>query len=280
MSKPVTIDRPASARGWGLRGTAAATIGARLSFENVSLFFGDIEAVCDVSFDLEPGEIVCLLGPSGCGKSTLLRLAAGVERPQAGRVLLDRFEPWLQIERERHGAELVTHVAALLAVLGALASSACSGPQRATDTVVYASGADLESELQLSFEGAASGVETAGGAPEGAPPAGLGARQLHSLEELPGLSGDERPVRADVVVVAGPEEVVQHRGDPVLEPLFSQERATYGDLLNPTKVMAHCPPILRAAKMLSASIAQSGTLPKGLAALVSLRVAAINGCPF
>jgi alkylhydroperoxidase family enzyme len=54
----------------------------------------------------------------------------------------------------------------------------------------------------------------------------------------------------------------------------------YGDVLNPTKVMAHCPPILRAAKALSASIAQSGTLPKGLASLVSLRVAAINGCPF
>ena len=68
--------------------------------------------------------------------------------------------------------------------------------------------------------------------------------------------------------------------DPILKELFAKERATYGELLNPTKVMAHCPPILRAAKMLSASIAESGTLPKGLAALVSLRVAGINGCPF
>ena len=76
------------------------------------------------------------------------------------------------------------------------------------------------------------------------------------------------------------KELDDARGDPILEPLFSQERATYGDLLNPTKVMAHCPPILRAAKMLSASIAQSGTLPGALVALVSLRVAAINGCPF
>ena len=75
-------------------------------------------------------------------------------------------------------------------------------------------------------------------------------------------------------------EIEDGRGDAILEELFAKERATYGDLLNSTKVMAHCPPILRAAKMLGASIAQSGTLPKGLAELVSLRVAAINGCPF
>ena len=62
--------------------------------------------------------------------------------------------------------------------------------------------------------------------------------------------------------------------------LFAKERAAFGDLLNPTKVLAHCPPILRAAKMLSASIAQSGRLPKGIAELVYLRVASINGCPF
>jgi alkylhydroperoxidase family enzyme len=76
------------------------------------------------------------------------------------------------------------------------------------------------------------------------------------------------------------KEIVDAGGDAILDELFAKERATYGDLLNPTKVMAHCPPILRAAKMLSASIAQSGTLPAGLTALVSLRVAAINGCPF
>lgn len=74
--------------------------------------------------------------------------------------------------------------------------------------------------------------------------------------------------------------IVDAGGDPVLEDLFAKERAAFGDLLNPTKVMAHCPPILRAAKLLGASIAQSGTLPKGLAELVYLRVASINGCPF
>jgi alkylhydroperoxidase family enzyme len=75
-------------------------------------------------------------------------------------------------------------------------------------------------------------------------------------------------------------EIDDDRGDPILKELFARERAQYGDVLNPSRVMAHCPPILRAAKALSASIAESGTLPKGLASLVSLRVAAINGCPF
>ena len=75
-------------------------------------------------------------------------------------------------------------------------------------------------------------------------------------------------------------EIDDAGGDAKLEELFAKEREAFGDLLNPTKVMAHCPPILRAAKMLSASIAQSGTLPRGLANLISLRVAGINGCPF
>jgi alkylhydroperoxidase family enzyme len=75
-------------------------------------------------------------------------------------------------------------------------------------------------------------------------------------------------------------EINESGHDPILEELFAKERKAFGELLNPTKVMAHCPPILRAAKLLGASIAESGKLPKGLASLVSLRVAAINGCPF
>lgn len=76
------------------------------------------------------------------------------------------------------------------------------------------------------------------------------------------------------------KEIEDSQGDATLEEMFAKERDTFGELLNPTKVLAHCPSILRAAKMLGASIAASGTLPKGLAALVSLHVAAINGCPF
>lgn len=54
--------------------------------------FDGTVAVSGVSLDVGPGEICCLLGPSGCGKSTTLRIAAGVERQQTGRVLVDGTE--------------------------------------------------------------------------------------------------------------------------------------------------------------------------------------------
>ena len=78
-------------RGTG-RGKAAVTFAARLSFENVSRRYGDTLALDQVSLDIAPSEVLCLLGPSGCGKSTLLRIAAGVERPSSGRVLIDGQE--------------------------------------------------------------------------------------------------------------------------------------------------------------------------------------------
>ena len=75
-------------------------------------------------------------------------------------------------------------------------------------------------------------------------------------------------------------EIEEDGGDPTLAEVFRRQREMFGDLLNPTKVMAHCPPILRAAGALGAAIEQSGQLPKGLLPLVYLRVATLNGCPF
>ncbi len=75
-------------------------------------------------------------------------------------------------------------------------------------------------------------------------------------------------------------EIEEDGGDPTLKAVFDKEREAFGGLLNTTKVMAHCPPILRAAKLLGASIEQSGQLPKDLPPLIYLRVASINGCPF
>jgi alkylhydroperoxidase family enzyme len=68
--------------------------------------------------------------------------------------------------------------------------------------------------------------------------------------------------------------------DPILRDVFAKEEETFGFLLNTTKVQAHCPPIMKAAKQLSASVEKSGLLPPELLSLVYLRVALINGCPF
>lgn len=74
------------------RGRAAAAFAARLTFEDVRRWYGDAHALRGVSLDIAPGEVVCLLGPSGCGKTTLLRVAAGIEKPSSGRVLINDQE--------------------------------------------------------------------------------------------------------------------------------------------------------------------------------------------
>ena len=79
-----------------------------LALEGVTLRYGSVLALADLSAAVRSGEILCLLGPSGSGKSTLLRLVAGVERPTAGRILLDGREvagprTFLEPERRRVG---------------------------------------------------------------------------------------------------------------------------------------------------------------------------------
>jgi len=61
---------------------------ASVTFENVVKQFGEVTAVNDVSYRVEPGTLVTLLGPSGCGKTTMLRLVAGLEMATAGRILI------------------------------------------------------------------------------------------------------------------------------------------------------------------------------------------------
>ncbi|MBV9010200.1 MAG: ABC transporter ATP-binding protein [Verrucomicrobia bacterium] len=66
---------------------------SKLSIENVSKSFrsraGQVQALDRVSLNVAEGEFVCLVGASGCGKSTLLNIIAGLEKPDAGRVLAD-----------------------------------------------------------------------------------------------------------------------------------------------------------------------------------------------
>ncbi|WP_244464753.1 ABC transporter ATP-binding protein [Martelella endophytica] len=62
---------------------------ARLRFENIRHGYDHRDVISDVTLEAHPGEVLCLLGPSGSGKSTLLRIAAGLEMPRGGRLLID-----------------------------------------------------------------------------------------------------------------------------------------------------------------------------------------------
>jgi len=57
-----------------------------LSVENVSLSFGGVRAVSDVSFDIRKGEIRAIIGPNGAGKTSMLNVINGFYQPQEGRI--------------------------------------------------------------------------------------------------------------------------------------------------------------------------------------------------
>ncbi|WP_433333490.1 ABC transporter ATP-binding protein [Spirillospora sp. CA-294931] len=65
----------------------------KIEFRGVGKVFalggGEFAAVGDVSLGIADREFVTVVGPSGCGKSTLLNIAAGLEEPTSGRVLID-----------------------------------------------------------------------------------------------------------------------------------------------------------------------------------------------
>ena len=61
---------------------------ASVTFDKVTKIYGEVVALHEVSFTVEPGNLVTLLGPSGCGKTTTLRLIAGLEMPTNGRILI------------------------------------------------------------------------------------------------------------------------------------------------------------------------------------------------
>jgi len=66
--------------------------------------FGEFVALNGVDLDVPTGELVAILGPSGCGKTTLLRIIAGLETPDAGRVVLQgRDATELTVQQRRVG---------------------------------------------------------------------------------------------------------------------------------------------------------------------------------
>ncbi len=60
-----------------------------LSAQNLDVFYGDVQAVWDVSFDVAQGEVVTLIGANGAGKTTILKTLCGLLAPRRGRIFFE-----------------------------------------------------------------------------------------------------------------------------------------------------------------------------------------------
>ena len=62
-----------------------------IEIRDVHKSFGHVHAVCGVSLDVHPAEVVVIIGPSGSGKSTLLRCINRLEHADSGTIIVDGF---------------------------------------------------------------------------------------------------------------------------------------------------------------------------------------------
>ncbi|MYH90403.1 MAG: ATP-binding cassette domain-containing protein, partial [Gammaproteobacteria bacterium] len=90
-----------------------------LKVENVTMRFGGVAAVEDVSLSVDQGEMLGFIGPNGAGKTTLMRIITGVLRPQTGRVLFrgEDVTRWPVDRRIRAGLALAQQIVKPLASL-------------------------------------------------------------------------------------------------------------------------------------------------------------------
>jgi branched-chain amino acid transport system ATP-binding protein len=74
-----------------------------LEIKNIDVFYGDVQVIWDVAFEVREGEVVALIGANGAGKSTTLKTISGILRPRKGEVVFNgdaihRTEPYKLIE--------------------------------------------------------------------------------------------------------------------------------------------------------------------------------------
>jgi ABC-2 type transport system ATP-binding protein len=84
--------------------------------ENLTKFYGDVQALDGVSFDIDAGEIVGLLGPNGAGKTTVMKTLTGYLQPGGGIVRID-------------GLDILTHAREIQARIGYLPENAPLYPE-------------------------------------------------------------------------------------------------------------------------------------------------------
>lgn len=80
-----------------------------LSLQKINKTFSGVHALRDVDFDVEPGEVLCLVGENGSGKSTLIKVLSGVYKPDSGRIVLrdSAKESWGPADATAGGIDVI-----------------------------------------------------------------------------------------------------------------------------------------------------------------------------
>ena len=68
-------------------------MGAGIQADGLTMTYGDLKAVDNVSFEVRAGEFFGLLGPNGAGKTTALEMVEGLRKPKSGTVRIDGMDP-------------------------------------------------------------------------------------------------------------------------------------------------------------------------------------------
>jgi len=98
---------PVIAQGTTPKGSPSTTA---ISVQNLSKSFGRNEVLKDISLEIAPAEVVCVIGPSGSGKSTLLRCVDMLETPTTGRIFVgtdEMTDPDVDVDRVRRRIGMV-----------------------------------------------------------------------------------------------------------------------------------------------------------------------------
>ncbi|MGJ3238414.1 MAG: ABC transporter ATP-binding protein [Anaerolineae bacterium] len=97
-----------------------------IQVENISKWYGDFQAVKDLSFDVQPGEIFAVLGPNGAGKSTSIRMILDIIKPDQGKITVlgtsmdDSIKKRIGYLPEERGLYKSVKVIEMMAYLGRL----------------------------------------------------------------------------------------------------------------------------------------------------------------
>src|SRR6266545_702937 len=75
---------------------------------NLHKIFGSFHAVCDISLQIAPGEVVALLGPNGAGKTTTVRMLSAILKPSSGQARIEGYDVVEQAREVRHIVGLLT----------------------------------------------------------------------------------------------------------------------------------------------------------------------------